>query len=204
MERIATVIARALGVAALSAALASPLVAQIVVVPLDPVDPEEVAPLDPNAPADPNAIPPEGEEPDAETLFNEGIMPDEGGLFEIVPPEPRAPGSIVGDDVMSIEEDVVVAGLGATLKGLDKLAGTVEDLTLAVGDTVAVGWLQVTLGECRYPVDNPAGDAYAWLVIREEAGSAPIFEGWMIASSPALNALDHARYDVWVTNCTTE
>jgi hypothetical protein len=204
MERIATLIARALGVAAVSAALAGSLAAQIIVVPLDPVDPEEVTPFDPNAPADPNAIPPEGEELDPEALFNEGIMPDEGGLFELAPIEPRAPGSIVGDDVMSIEEDVVVAGTGAAIKGLDKLAGTVEDMTLAVGDTAAIGWLQVTLGECRYPVDNPAGDAYAWLVIREEAGSAPIFEGWMIASSPALNALDHARFDVWVTSCTTE
>jgi len=26
----------------------------------------------------------------------------------------------------------------------------------------------------------------------------------MIASSPALNALDHPRYDVWVMRCTTD
>lgn len=200
MDRKATWITRALAVAALSATLAAPMAAQIIVVPLDPVDPQEVEPLDPNA-----LVPlPDGEEPDAETLFNQGIMPDEGGLFELLPTEPRAPGSIVGEDVMSIEEDVVATGTGAALKGLDKLSGTVEDMTPAVGGTAALGWLQITLGECRYPVDNPAGDAYAWLVIREEADSAPIFEGWMIASSPALNALDHARFDVWVTNCTTE
>jgi len=32
----------------------------------------------------------------------------------------------------------------------------------------------------------------------------PDFDGWMIASAPALNALDHARYDVWVMRCKTE
>jgi len=31
----------------------------------------------------------------------------------------------------------------------------------------------------------------------------PVFKGWMIASSPALNALDHPRYDVWVLRCIT-
>ncbi|MCB1338827.1 MAG: DUF2155 domain-containing protein [Maritimibacter sp.] len=116
--------------------------------------------------------------------------------------EPLVPGSVVGEDVTTVEEDLVTSGTGARLRGLDKLAGTVEELTLGIGETAGLGWLQITLGDCRYPVDNPSGDAYAWLVIREEAGAAPVFEGWMIASSPGLNALDHARFDVWVLGCT--
>ena len=98
----------------------------------------------------------------------------------------------------------VSEGSGAILRGLDKVSGIPVDLPLAVGDTVALGWLQITLGDCRYPVDNQAGDAFAWLVIRERNAEVLIFEGWMIASSPALNALDHPRFDVWVIRCTTE
>lgn len=30
-----------------------------------------------------------------------------------------------------------------------------------------------------------------------------IFSGWMFASSPALNGLEHAVYDVWVVDCKT-
>lgn len=30
-----------------------------------------------------------------------------------------------------------------------------------------------------------------------------IFRGWMFASSPALNSLEHAVYDVWVIDCNT-
>jgi hypothetical protein len=30
-----------------------------------------------------------------------------------------------------------------------------------------------------------------------------IFAGWMFASSPALNALEHPVYDVWVIDCKT-
>lgn len=93
---------------------------------------------------------------------------------------------------------------GALLRGLDKVSGTPIDFSMKVGDTVELGRLRVTLGECRYPTDNPSGDAYAWLVIRDGNDDQTTFEGWMIASSPALNALDHQRYDVWVLRCTTD
>jgi hypothetical protein len=34
--------------------------------------------------------------------------------------------------------------------------------------------------------------------------NAPVFSGWMIASSPALSAMDHPRYDVWILRCDTD
>lgn len=109
----------------------------------------------------------------------------------------------LNEDVTREERERVEAGRAAVLRGLDKLAGGVRDLELAVGETVALGRLQVTLGECRYPATNPAGNAYAYLVIREAGAQAPDFAGWMVASSPALNALEHPRYDVWVMRCKT-
>ncbi len=30
-----------------------------------------------------------------------------------------------------------------------------------------------------------------------------LFSGWMLASAPALNAMDHPRYDVWALRCIT-
>ena len=95
----------------------------------------------------------------------------------------------------------VSPGSGAVLRGLDKIDGQVADLTVRVGERIEFGGLQITLGECRYPSRNPAGNAYAWLVI--EQGAETLFHGWMVASSPALNALDHPRYDVWVISCET-
>lgn len=92
---------------------------------------------------------------------------------------------------------------GVRLKGLDKVSGEVTDLDLAKGETKPVGRLEVTLGECRYPEDNIAGEGYAWLTIRDPSRDIVLFEGWMVASSPALNALDHPRYDIWVIRCTT-
>ena len=36
-----------------------------------------------------------------------------------------------------------------------------------------------------------------------QADGVNIFRGWMFASSPALNALEHPVYDVWVIDCKT-
>lgn len=95
----------------------------------------------------------------------------------------------------------VSPGTGAVLRGLDKIDGRVADLDVEIGWTIKFGSLDITLAECRYPARNPAGDAYARLVI--DQNGERIFNGWMIASSPALNALDHPRYDVWVIGCMT-
>ncbi|EAQ04782.1 hypothetical protein OB2597_05850 [Pseudooceanicola batsensis HTCC2597] len=101
------------------------------------------------------------------------------------------------------QEDVSV-GTGAVLRGLDKMNGETRDVSVPSGTAVMVGKLSITMWECRYPAGNPAGDAYAFMTITEPAKSSdPIFSGWMVASSPALNALDHFRYDVWVLSCTT-
>lgn len=96
-----------------------------------------------------------------------------------------------------------VSATGAMLRQLDKLNGTVGDLGLAVGETGTLGRLRVRLGDCRYPEDNQGGEAYAWLTVTDPDQGTTLFDGWMIASSPALNALDHPRYDVWVIRCTT-
>lgn len=92
---------------------------------------------------------------------------------------------------------------GVVLRGLDRLSGERTDLTIAKGETARLGRLAITLSDCRYPADNPAGDAFAFLTIDDAQSGAPLFSGWMIASSPALNALEHMRYDVWVMRCSS-
>ncbi|GAD56135.1 LOW QUALITY PROTEIN: hypothetical protein MBELCI_2187 [Limimaricola cinnabarinus LL-001] len=92
---------------------------------------------------------------------------------------------------------------GGVLRVLDKITGAVTDLDLATGESATVGHLSIKLDECRYPADNPAGDAYERLIVRYQQVETPVFQGWMIASAPALNAMDHPRYDVWALRCKT-
>ncbi|MFC3530109.1 DUF2155 domain-containing protein [Paracoccus mangrovi] len=93
-------------------------------------------------------------------------------------------------------------GDSAVLRGLDKVTGQTQDFTLAAGQAVEFGRLEVRLGECRFPAADPTSDAFADMTITDMRANARVFSGWMIASSPALSALDDARYDVWVISCT--
>ena len=86
---------------------------------------------------------------------------------------------------------------------LDKVTGAVTDLRLATGETAELGLLKVTLNECRYLTSNPNGDAFTKLTVLYRDLPTPVFEGWMIASAPALNAMEHPRYDVWALRCIT-
>lgn len=111
--------------------------------------------------------------------------------------------ALTGAGPVAAQEDVSV-GTGAVLRGLDKMTGQRVDVTVPSGSAAMMGKLSVTMWECRYPAGDAAGDAYAFMTITEPAKSAdPIFSGWMVASSPALNALDHFRFDIWVLSCTT-
>ena len=90
---------------------------------------------------------------------------------------------------------------GALFRGLDKVSGEVVDFGLKSGDTYILWKLDIKLSECRYPINNPVGDAFAHVTISQDKSEDDLFRGWMIASSPALNPLEHARYDVWVLRC---
>ena len=93
------------------------------------------------------------------------------------------------------------SGSQSMLRVLDKVSGAVEDLAVAVGGSVTYGRLSIDLTACRFPAENPASDAFAFLRITDTQSREMVFQGWMIAASPALNALDHPRYDVWVLSC---
>jgi hypothetical protein len=87
----------------------------------------------------------------------------------------------------------------ASLRGLDKMSGESIDIALETGASANFGYLEIALQDCRYPRDNPTGNAFAHLKITSKGEQ--VFDGWMVAASPALVALDHPRYDVWVIRC---
>ncbi|WP_315899380.1 DUF2155 domain-containing protein [Leisingera aquaemixtae] len=98
-------------------------------------------------------------------------------------------------------QEQAAQGSAAVLRALDKVNGHFMDAEVAVGASAEMFGLLVSVSECRYPAENPTGDAFAYLSVRDPRDGAEHFSGWMIASSPALNALDHNRYDVWVIRC---
>ena len=96
-----------------------------------------------------------------------------------------------------------IAGETAVLRGLDKMTGHVVQLEIPVGEMQAWERLEILPDACHATTPEEKPDAYAWLTIRDIRNTKPSFDGWMVASSPALSAMDHPRYDVWVVICKT-
>ena len=86
---------------------------------------------------------------------------------------------------------------GGVLRALDKVSGAAHDIEMRRGQTARVGNLDVLMTDCRFP------NAYVELEIKTTGRDDKLFSGWMIASSPALSALEHPRYDIWAIRCTT-
>ncbi len=97
-----------------------------------------------------------------------------------------------------ITMDTVVLG------GLDKVAARVSTFKDRVGETARLGTLEVIARTCvtRPPEEQPESAAFVEIFDTPQGKPrAKVFSGWMFASSPALSALDHPVYDVWVLRC---
>lgn len=122
-------------------------------------------------------------------------------------PDATTPGATASDGATSTLPEAnapperFVSATGARVRVLDKLTATTTDLDLKAGAAQTAGRIVLLMDDCRYPADNPASDAYVHLTVTAAEGGAPLFQGWMIASAPALSAMDHPRYDVWVLGC---
>jgi hypothetical protein len=116
---------------------------------------------------------------------------------------------------------------GATLRALDKVTGTTKDFTVQAGQSATFGRISVTLRACYGADQLETPESSAFVEIRSlgpapntqgadkdgakskgkskiaaETANEMKFSGWMYASSPGLNGLEHPTYDVWVISCT--
>ena len=92
----------------------------------------------------------------------------------------------------------------AVLQALDKVTARVSTFEAPVGDSVRFGTLHIIARACdkRPPEETP--ESAAFLDISEIKLGEPtegVYRGWMFASSPALAAMEHPVYDVWVVDC---
>jgi len=92
----------------------------------------------------------------------------------------------------------------AVLQGLDKITARISTIKVAVGETVNFGSLQITVQACdKHPPEETPESAAFLQVVEQKPGEQPVtrFSGWMFASSPALSAMEHPVYDLWVLDC---
>ena len=91
------------------------------------------------------------------------------------------------------------------LQALDKSTARTITFEAEVGSTIEYGYIYIKVQSCRKsePLDTPENASFLqiWEIPINSKKSEWLFSGWMFASSPALSAMDHPVYDVWVLDC---
>ena len=90
------------------------------------------------------------------------------------------------------------------LQGLDKITARVSTFEIEVGKIGYFGVLRIEVKSCKKKPPMEPPEKVAFVVINDlKPGEKMIevFKGWMFASSPSLNGLEHPVYDVWVLDC---
>jgi len=108
--------------------------------------------------------------------------------------------ALEGEAMVPVEQRAVVLGT------LDKITARVSNLEVPIDQPVRFGTLEITARSCNSTPPEEPPETSAFLEIREikrNEDPTSVFSGWMFASSPALSAMEHPVYDVWVLSCTT-
>ena len=135
---------------------------------------------------------------DAPLCAQENAVPAAQGPAGAVPSA-----SSSGDNGKEQEAPARVS-VGGVLQGLDKVTARISEFEAPAGVMVPFGSLRITVRDChkRPPEETPESAAF---VVIDDIGAddraVRYFSGWMFASSPALSALEHPVYDVWVVDC---
>lgn len=92
------------------------------------------------------------------------------------------------------------------VRGLDKMTGRAFTFMAPIGRPVQYATLTITARFCHSTPPLEAPETTAFLQItdtRPGEDPKPVFSGWMFASAPEINAMQHPLYDVWVIACRT-
>ncbi len=92
------------------------------------------------------------------------------------------------------------------LRGLDKISGRPTDIVAPVGKPVHFATLTITARYCYSTPASETPETAAFVQIddhRPDQNARRVFSGWMYASSPGLNGVEHPLYDVWAISCNT-
>ena len=92
----------------------------------------------------------------------------------------------------------------AVLRALDKVTARVEEIEVQAEKPYKFGTIFITVHSCRVTTPEEQPETAAFLEVSEfKTGENEVtsFKGWMFASSPALSAMEHPVYDLWVIGC---
>ncbi len=92
----------------------------------------------------------------------------------------------------------------ARIQAMDKITGRVSELDVPVNGLSNFGTFSILVRRCvsKSPEETPENTAFIDVVDNYKTSNPiNVFKGWMFSSTPALNAVEHPIYDIWLLNC---
>ena len=92
----------------------------------------------------------------------------------------------------------------AKMQAMDKITGRVSVIEVPVNGEVKFGSFSIVVRACKKTPPEETPENYAFVDVADTGKDGKpynIFKGWMMSSSPALNAVEHPIYDVWLLQC---
>ncbi|MEE3059648.1 MAG: DUF2155 domain-containing protein [Pseudomonadota bacterium] len=165
------------------------------------VDAQEIEPLAlPVPPPVPLILDQESMTPEFDRSFPPSAAPeveDDGTLSVFDVPLLEIP-----NDAEAEQEEVSRIG---SFSLLNKVTAKLRPVELMLGEPTDIGSLRVIMRDCiSTPPEEPPETKVFLEVFEYKSGfENRVFSGWMFASSPGINGLEHAVYDLWPTACKT-
>jgi hypothetical protein len=119
-------------------------------------------------------------------------------------PQPASTALQPTDEVVTEPPAQKIANPTAIFAGLDKITGRIITFDVAIDETVRFGALEVTPRACYTRPATETSNTDGFVEVDEltlQGELRRIFTGWMFATSPGLNAVEHPIYDVWLSDC---
>lgn len=90
------------------------------------------------------------------------------------------------------------------MRGLDKITGRPTTVLVPIGQSAQFATFTISARYCYSTPSTETPETAAFVQIDDKRPDQParrIFSGWMYASSPGLNGVEHPLYDIWVITC---
>ncbi len=157
------------------------------------------------APAD-QPPPPDNTQPEAQPPAETAAPATSGQVASpTTPPPATPPGQTAAAPAIPTGPPPVPPNAVLVLTGLDKITGRPTRLVARLNQPVRFATLTITARYCYSTPASETPETSAFLQVddhRPDQAERRVFSGWMYASSPGLNAMQHPLYDVWVISCS--
>lgn len=92
----------------------------------------------------------------------------------------------------------------ALMQAMDKVTGRVNKITVPVNSKISYGDFSLVLRSCKKRPAEEFPENFAFVDVTDKSFGADeynIFRGWLLSSTPGINAIEHPIYDVWLLEC---